>query len=60
MVKICFESPEVSMHGEINFHAQAVIVNTAKLDAISVNGTCNCSDGPAPDSYNNKGWYKSP
>ena len=48
------------MHGEINFHAQAVIVNTAKLDAISVNGTCNCSDGPAPDSYNNKGWYKSP
>jgi hypothetical protein len=67
MVKICVESPEVSMHGEINIHAQVAIVTKAKLDAISVNGTCNCGDAPAPevvtdyvividgsDSYNNK------
>jgi len=55
------------MHGEINIHAQVAIVTKAKLDAISVNGTCNCGDAPAPevvtdyvividgsDSYNNK------
>ena len=68
MVKLCVASPEVSMHGEINIHAQVAIVTKAKLDAISVNGTCNCGDAPAPevvtdyvividgsDSYNNKG-----
>jgi len=55
------------MHGEINIHAQVAIVTKAKLDAISVNGTCECGDAPAPevvtdyvividgsDSYNNK------
>jgi hypothetical protein len=65
MVKLCVESPEVSMHGEINIHAQVAIVTKAKLDAISVNGTCACDGAPevitdyvividGSDSYNNK------
>jgi hypothetical protein len=65
MVKICVNSPEVAMHGEINIHAQVAVVTKAKLDAISVNGNCNCGE-PEPvitdyvvvidgsDSYNNK------
>lgn len=47
MVKICVQSPEVAMHGEINIHAQVAIVTKAKLDSISVNGNCMC-DGPPP------------
>jgi len=65
MVKICVNSPEVAMHGEINIHAQVAIVTKAKLDAISVGGECHCGE-PEPvitdyvvvidgsDSYNNK------
>merc|ERR1711970_127578 len=48
MVKICVNSPEVAMHGEINIHAQVAIVTKAKLDAISVGGECHCGPAPRP------------
>jgi len=48
MVKICVQSPEVVMSGDINIHAQVAIVTKAKLDAISVQGNCSCDDLPPP------------
>merc|ERR1712003_324188 len=48
MVKICVQSPEVAMHGEINIHAQVAIVTKAKLDSIAVKGNCACDDLPPP------------
>ena len=65
MPKICVNSPEVAMHGEINIHAQVAIVTKAKLDAISVGGECHCGEAEpvitdyvvvidGSDSYNNK------
>ena len=73
MPKICVQSPEVVMSGDINIHAQVAIVTKAKLDAISVRGDCKCDDAPAPvipvtdyvividgsDSFNNKGRFQS-
>jgi len=65
MPKICVQSPEVVMSGAINIHAQVAIVTKAKLDAISVQGNCECGDAPpvitdyvividGSDSFNNK------
>jgi hypothetical protein len=34
MAKICVQSPEVVMTGDINLHAQVAVVTKAKLDAI--------------------------
>ena len=70
MPKICVQSPEVVMSGDINIHAQVAIVTKAKLDAISVQGNCECGDAPpvitdyvividGSDSYNNKGMFQS-
>jgi len=42
MAKICVQSPEVVMNGDINLHAQVAVVTKAKLDAISVKGDCKC------------------
>ena len=69
MPKICVQSPEVVMSGDINIHAQVAIVTKAKLDAISVQGNCECGDAPpvitdyvividGSDSYNNKGKFQ--
>ena len=68
MPKICVQSPEVVMSGDINIHAQVAIVTKAKLDAISVQGNCECGDAPpvitdyvividGSDSFNNKGGF---
>merc|ERR1711924_476504 len=38
MAKICVQSPEVVMTGDINLHAQVAVVTKAKLDAVSVKG----------------------
>jgi hypothetical protein len=48
MPKICVASPEIVMSGDINITAQFAIVTKAKLDAISVNGSCSCDDLPPP------------
>jgi len=48
MVKICVQSPEVVMSGDINIHAQVAIVTKAKLDSIAVKGNCACDDLPPP------------
>ena len=58
------------MSGDINIHAQVAIVTKAKLDAISVQGNCECGDAPpvitdyvividGSDSFNNKGGFHS-
>ena len=36
MPKICIQSPEIAMNGDIAIHAQVSIVTKAKLDEISV------------------------
>merc|ERR1712176_1047074 len=64
MVKICVQSPEVAMPGEINIHAQVSVVTKAKLDSVAVQGACQCDDVKkitdyvilidGSDSYNNK------
>merc|ERR1711924_332036 len=43
MAKICVQSPEVVMTGDINLHAQVAVVTKAKLDAVSVKGDCKCT-----------------
>merc|ERR1712226_218698 len=47
MPKICVNSPEISMEGDISLHAQVSIVTKAKLDEVKVAGNCAC-DGPPP------------
>jgi len=47
MPKICIQSPEVAMQGEIAISARVNIVTKAKLDEITVQGSCGC-DGPPP------------
>merc|ERR1739848_858316 len=65
MPKICVQSPEVVATGEINIHARVNVTTKAKLDEITVAGSCQCEDVPPPvidvvvlvdgsDSYNNK------
>lgn len=65
MPKICVQSPEVVSEGEIKIHARVNVTTKAKLDSITVAGTCECADTPPPvidvivlvdgsDSYNNK------
>lgn len=65
MPKICVQSPEVVSEGEINIHVVVNVTTKAKLDSITVAGTCECADVPPPvidvvclvdgsDSYNNK------
>lgn len=65
MPKICVQSPEVVSEGEIRIHARVNVTTKAKLDEITVAGTCECADVPPPvidvvvlvdgsDSYNNK------
>jgi hypothetical protein len=44
MGKICIDSPEVVMSGDIALHAQVAVVTKAKLDSISVKGACKCPD----------------
>lgn len=48
MPKICVQSPEIAMHGDINLHAQVAVVTTAKLDSLTVGGSCDCADVPTP------------
>jgi len=48
MVKLCVDSPPVKMEGLIEITAKVAIVTKAKLDAISVNGSCSCDDLPPP------------
>ena len=36
MPKICIQSPEIAMNGDLSIHAQVAIVTKAKLDEISV------------------------
>merc|ERR1712113_327189 len=38
MPKICVQSPEVVMTGDINLHAQVAVVTKAKLDAVFCQG----------------------
>jgi len=47
MPKICVQSPEVRMEGDIRIHAKIAVQTTAKLDEIKVQGACGC-DGPPP------------
>jgi hypothetical protein len=47
MPKICVQSPEVVSQGEINIHARVNVTTKAKLDEITVAGSCGC-DGPPP------------
>jgi len=65
MPKICVQSPEVVSQGEIKIHARVNVTTKAKLDEITVQGSCECADVPPPmidviclvdgsDSYNNK------
>ena len=50
MPKICIQSPEIAMNGDIAIHAQVSIVTKAKLDEISVQVS------PAKNPLKNEIW----